>query len=213
MDRVCIEDSKTRQLLKRYGKAKNTKHLTANEKEEMLKSLKINFLSLFNFLEEIDDGTNSCPKIFQNFILSLASNSPVCSYIHVNDNVSTLLKDMCSGINLQQNPISWKLLHEELPLLYHLISGTTTKPSVAMTNLLTDLWQLAIAPFNTDIETSNNELILQHDELAFFPSLNKYRERGVFQGDRHKSKTSCRKLYPGHPSLLPGIFTLYCPHG
>lgn len=24
---------------------------------------------------------------------------------------------------------------------------------------------------------------------------------------------SCQKRYPGHLSLLPGIFTMFCPHG
>ena len=179
----------------------------------MKKNLKSDFLSLYNFLEEIDDGSNSCPRRFQNFILSLASNSPVCSYIHVNKTVSNLLKDICCGINIRQNPVSWKLLHEELPLLYQILSMDTTKPSVALTNLLSDLWQLAIAPFELHDKIPESDLPLQEDELSFFPSLHKYRERGVFEGDRFKSKHSCRKLYPGHPSLLPGIFTLYCPHG
>ena len=31
--------------------------------------------------------------------------------------------------------------------------------------------------------------------------------------DEKKSDNSCQKKYKGHPSLLPGVFTVYCPHG
>ncbi|XP_060601822.1 uncharacterized protein LOC132755047 [Ruditapes philippinarum] len=55
----------------------------------------------------------------------------------------------------------------------------------------------------------------QDDELSFFPCLPKYRSRGRFQKDASqvKNKVHCTKKYAGHPSLLPGVFTIFCPHG
>jgi hypothetical protein len=51
-----------------------------------------------------------------------------------------------------------------------------------------------------------------------FIKLYMYLNRGTFQIDgnrKQKKRTegdSCQKRYPGHPSLLPGIFTMFCPH-
>lgn len=179
----------------------------------MMKKLKSCYTSLHCFLLEIDDGTNTCPKHFRNFFMSLSSNSPVCSYIHVNDHVSALLKDICSDVNIKQNPVKWKLLYEELPIIHQLLSLEMTTATVAFKALLSDLWNLAISPFELSTEMSTDESGCQEDDLAFFPSLAKYRNRGVYSADKSKSKNSCRKLYSGHPTLLPGIFTLYCPHG
>jgi hypothetical protein len=39
------------------------------------------------------------------------------------------------------------------------------------------------------------------------------RPRGQYGMDEKKSDNSCQKKYKGHPSLLPGVFTVYCPHG
>ena len=50
----------------------------------------------------------------------------------------------------------------------------------------------------------------------FFPNLPQYRGRGKYAADRQKTShpnDSCRKASYGHPSLFPGIFTLFCPHG
>lgn len=50
-------------------------------------------------------------------------------------------------------------------------------------------------------------------KLSFFPSLEKCRERGKFQMDKKRTAGRCNKEYVGHPSLLPGIFTIFCQHG
>lgn len=50
-------------------------------------------------------------------------------------------------------------------------------------------------------------------DMAFFPSLQVCRHRGSYQMDAVKTQKTCSKKYKGHPSLLPGVFTLYCPHG
>ena len=56
----------------------------------------------------------------------------------------------------------------------------------------------------------------QPTNLCYFPNLPQYRGRGKYAADRQKTShpgDSCRKASYSHPSLSPGIFTLFCPHG
>lgn len=82
------------------------------------------------------------------------------------------------------------------------------------------IWTIAVQSFvDATEDSSNKEDVIHFDELSYFPSLEKYRNRGRFEKDKHlrqKDKEQydiCQKKYLGHPSLLPGIFTLFCPHG
>ena len=50
-------------------------------------------------------------------------------------------------------------------------------------------------------------------ELAYFPCLPKIRDRGFYDIDSSSKAVGCTKQSSGHPTLLPGIFTVYCPHG
>lgn len=38
-------------------------------------------------------------------------------------------------------------------------------------------------------------------------------KRGRYEADCRKPVGSCKKTGARHPSLLPGIFTVFCPHG
>lgn len=65
--------------------------------------------------------------------------------------------------------------------------------------------------YKAEAEPENKSIL---EELAYFPSLPKVRARGTFEADQHNNKViKCTKQSSGHPSLLPGIFTLFCPHG
>ena len=49
--------------------------------------------------------------------------------------------------------------------------------------------------------------------LCYFPSLPRVRIRRCFEADTDRKTVVCTKKSSGHPSLLPGIFTIFCPHG
>jgi hypothetical protein len=53
----------------------------------------------------------------------------------------------------------------------------------------------------------------ESSHLACYPSLPVIHQRGIFEADGKKSSGTCRKTGTRHPSLLPGIFTVFCPHG
>ena len=53
------------------------------------------------------------------------------------------------------------------------------------------------------------------NQLSFFPSLPLLRGPGRYQADlqtRTSDEDDCKKCSYGHPSLTPGIFTVYCIH-
>ena len=72
------------------------------------------------------------------------------------------------------------------------------------------------APFSKPPPPSSCYLPPTADELRFFPNLPLLSRHGNYTADKslktHDSE-SCRKASYGHPSLLPGIFTVFCPHG
>jgi len=54
------------------------------------------------------------------------------------------------------------------------------------------------------------------DDLSFFPKLPLRSGKGHYTADKAVKtydNDSCRKASYGHPSLSPGIFTVFCPHG
>ena len=54
------------------------------------------------------------------------------------------------------------------------------------------------------------------DQISYFPALPIVRGQGKYKADENihtHQEDDCRKASYGHPTLTPGIFTVYCPHG
>ena len=93
--------------------------------------------------------------------------------------------------------------------------SVTHLPKKAISELISALIDKAevhsVRDYSTQTITADNELL---QELSYFPHLLPTRTRGVYEADKHLRKAAgCTKRSSGHPSLLPGIFTLFCPHG
>ena len=85
-----------------------------------------------------------------------------------------------------------------------------------MRSLLQEMWQKAVDPFIKAQKIDDIPPAPSLDSgLSFFPSLPKLRGRGNFEKDKEqKVRTeTCTKKHTGHPSLLPGVFTMFCEHG
>ena len=85
-----------------------------------------------------------------------------------------------------------------------------------MALILDTLKEKALAPFREAIPVDTSTSVVRgEDTLSFFPSLPRIRNRRHYEADvDKKSKVQlCKKGYNAHPSLTPGIFTLFCPHG
>lgn len=51
------------------------------------------------------------------------------------------------------------------------------------------------------------------DGMAYYPSLPLVRSWEIYVADKTSQQDKCKKNSLHHPSLLPGIFTVFCPHG
>ena len=220
-ERVFLPDSRLRHLLFRFAaggdiiRRKSSKILSVAEKQEMLRIVK-GYPQLECFLKSIDDGSVRLPKQFRNFVTSLSSSSPVCGYIHPTNAVAMLMNEMITGSDIKNNLDTWQQIHNNIPVIFDILANSNDVcVPMEMRPLLLELWQISIATFQgkLDDETIPEQVSMDEDELAFFPSLPTCRPRGMFPMDIKKASKTCNKKYNGHPSLLPGIFTIYCPHG
>ena len=103
-----------------------------------------------------------------------------------------------------------------MPVLFELLSPPGNFPRQIMTPILDKLKEKALAPFREDIPVDTGTTVVRgEDTLSFFASLPRIRNRRCYEADADKkSKVQlCTKGYNAHPSLTPGIFTIFCPHG
>ena len=62
-------------------------------------------------------------------------------------------------------------------------------------------------------DTVEPPVMTDADDCCYYPNLPKCRERGYYASDTTSTVSTCTKVHRGHPSLLPEIFTIFCPHG
>ena len=103
-----------------------------------------------------------------------------------------------------------------MPILFELLSSADNFPREIMARILNIMMNKAMAPFE-EVKSIPTECITplpdDEDSLSFFPSLPKVRKWRYYSADVEAKDSLCTKLYRGHPSLMPGLFTLLCPHG
>ena len=167
-----------------------------------------------------DGGTLiPCKKVWKDFIEALSSASPVCALIPPKKEVIDLLNEMQNSDSFKSNPCKLSLLQKEVPTLFKLVENVTHYPTDAIQPVLARLTILSQTPFlsshgqSEDQKTVISETFTsQEDSLHYFPHLPVLRKRKHYVSDQSRSST-CSKKSSRHPTLLPGIFTLYCQHG
>ena len=86
-----------------------------------------------------------------------------------------------------------------------------------MSPVLKGIIQKATAPFTgvdlTDIGRASLQEQEELQSLCFFPTLPRVRSRRFYEADTDRKASIYTKKNSGHPSLLPGVFTLFCHHG
>ena len=169
--------------------------------------------------------STTCPEPWKKLLRSLSASSPVCALIHPNEReLHDILTDIAN--NKKRIPdldtSSLCCLQQQFPTLFNLIlamksSGECNTLQHILSFLVPGLLKKANSPFGYQLsevpETEDSTFGTPSDEIAFFPQLPIVRNRGSYAADKRSIKKVCTKLRSGHPTLLPGVFTLFCEHG
>ena len=153
-----------------------------------------------------------CHGDWKEFILALSKPSPVCALVHPSSKLFNLL-DQIAKTGPPCDLQTLQYLQQQCPVLFKLLRKANP-PQEILSVLLPELIKRAKAPF----QQFSSSYVVYHgsdnDEMEYFPSLPKLRSRHKYEADRIKTaQESCTKHSTRHPSLLPGIFTLFCQHG
>lgn len=155
----------------------------------------------------------TCATLFSD----LSSMFPVCALLIPTPEVVNLMSDLCNGLEVRKLPEQWQFLQENVPVLHDLICKigpeNMSLPS-EFRPLVIDMVHKAQLPFvSTPLHPRVPVSAQSNNTHSYFPCLPVLWDWHRYKSDKHKDTLSCTKLYRGHPSLLPGIFTIFCPHG
>ena len=139
----------------------------------------------------------------------------MCSWIAPSESVISIIHNVVKGVNPTENPCHLVALQQQSPILFKVLTDCISLPFFSdIVALINSLLECALRPFqgcNIVPPNSKNE-----DSDAFFPHLPLIRQRGHYLADRKLQRIQsgkCTKKSSRHPSLLPGVFTMFCPHG
>lgn len=174
----------------------------------------VNLLFHLRANECLENGKIKSPLEWSEFIRCLCSTSPVCAMIHPSKKLIDFLRKEVTE-KILQSPSAMQFLQEEFPVLFNLLKMIKCVPESLLSPVICALLEKALAPFTTQDENddSTDTSAIQEDqhELSYFPQLSVIRCRANYSVD--KQPKGCTKLSSKHPTLLPGIFTVFCRHG
>ena len=215
---MAIEDTYCRELLEKWVKGLKSGvrgMLSVREKEILESLLEEKYPAILSIYCWVQESYPNVPiKALITVFSCLCSRSPVCSYIPPTICSQDLINKLCT-FDIKSVPSLFKSLRDEIPVLYDILCGIEGRRfPLSWQSFLTWLCQKSSKTFNVNDAPSVSGIASRYDSLAFFPTLPKQRERGRFEMDIKTAKEdSCTKESHGHPTLTPGIFTIYCPHG
>lgn len=211
-DRVLIPHKRTRSLLLEF-----TKGLSHCEAEELFSLCEKHASFLKELVQYLitkgkKETRSQCPTEWVDFISALASSSPVCSFIHPSDKLFQTLLNLEAG-QCMSSLDNLLYLQHEVPVLFELLHRSKTYPKF-LPSVIKKMVERADAPFQVTCGVScSNPMMYDTEDMAFFPSLPKTQCRGTYVADKATQAKICTKRRTGHPTLLPGLFTLFCKHG
>ena len=103
-------------------------------------------------------------------------------------------------------------LQRTVPVLFDLLLSVESYPQKLMSSVLQEMMKKSSTPFKSDdkseIPVEADEDVCMYKSLSYFPNLPRVRMRRSYEADKNTKERICSKKGSGHPSLLPGIFTL-----
>ena len=171
----------------------------------------VNLLFHLRANECLENGKIKAPLEWSEFIRCLCSTSPVCAMIHPSKKLIDFLRKEITE-KILQSPSAMQFLQEEFPVLFNLLKKIKYVPESLLSPVICALLEKALAPFTIQDENYDTSAIQEDQhELSYFPQLSVIRSRANYSVD--KQPKGCTKLSSKHPTLLPGIFTIFCHHG
>ena len=203
------------------------KELSRSEFRELCHLTSSDFPSLSSFFTKLCSDTEKAksPSEYREFLAELARNSPACGIFQIRGeqqiiNTISLIVSGSIDIFKSTNHSHLAALQTTVPILAKFLQACKRdqrgRPSDEVCNILLHILKVCQAPFLDSPPSSNQYTAPTDDALALFPSLPKLIGTTNYSADKKQSKKvsdACRKESCGHPSLCPGIFTIFCHHG
>ena len=161
-----------------------------------------------------------CPPKWSPLLSSLVSASPVCGFLHLDDDLIAVVRRIAIS-STRADLADLEILKRKFPVMYDLLMtmDDLTLPK-CLRPVLVKMENIAKQPFTKFVSWDSCALTKQDAaQMAFsyWPALPLLRRRGEYQADSKQSQAyrqeRCSKSSSGHAFLLPGIFTLFCKHG
>ena len=217
-DRVFIPHLTTRQLTMKYPK----KSIGYGEMVQLLELLSTYCPCLSNLIHYLVNSNHSypvdlkariqCPSEYRELLSSLASSSPVCGLVLPSETNFRLLQKMKED-DLTKDVNMMLALQNEIPVLMKLYQALPSFPHNLLDPIIDQIIIKAKAPFIPVQQNHSSGPKQPEQSIRFFPSLPSIRKRKLYSADKSSRGSICTKKSYGHPSLLPGVFTLFCKHG
>ena len=234
--RVMLKSKESRQLLQKYSGytrerkcARNPKQLTPSEFKRLQSLLtKEGASSLVQLITRLSQRAQLriAPLPYHELFFELSLNTPICGILQVagSDEAIRVIRLLAKGVDIRQSCYQQqlKLLQDRAPLLASFILKLPFEDDIPddVCTLINHLCDLAVAPYQVVAPPFLPPPPVS--KLSFFPNLPQIRGPYCYSVDqlsscKHSKNTenedACRKYSSTHPTLTPGIFTVYCEHG
>lgn len=138
----------------------------------------------------------------------------MCASIPPSDDAAELITRVMNG-DISNDPKDMQKLQKVFPVLFDVIC-IGKYPQKEMTPILSEMMSRSSAPFKNEVPPTVHNVLPMEDEvrsLSYFSALPRIRHRRAYEADQATKVKVCTKKATGHPTLLPGVFTLFCQHG
>lgn len=175
------------------------------------------FAEFFHWCQKKFERADLVPRPFMKFFRCISSVSPVCSYFPNSAAFLHLMSKLKDGEDIRKDPQNLLQLQALAPVIFALLSNIQTMPPVELLNLFDHLKSFVIETFKKNPHPLLTPVPVESEKpFSFLPNWPVLNIRGLYKKDfecSRKPNVACNKDYRGHPTLMPGIFTLYCKHG
>lgn len=212
-DRMLIPDKTTRSYLRSFAKSE---YGISREELVVLRQKVIDvspcLLPLLPDAEihEMEDERFTCNPEFKEFLILLSCDSPLCATFHFS-NLHLIAEILKLSPDSELPSSLLNQLQQNIPIFFEIFTKIGYIPK-SFFPILDIIQKCVEATFTGDVQSSQ---VSDQESLplACYPSMPAVCKRGRYEADCRKPVGSCKKTGARHPSLLPGIFTVFCPHG